>query len=249
MEVKVEKKDTGRSIMASRWAVKAKDSMPCHSDKSGYTTSPKEWFQKRDDLFSGQATVDNASSQLFKTLPTRPERKMAGIKSSKSGTTKPTFKLVSHSPVKKIQENSPVIDGSISTHPRTIQKTGRLTGANSTALGGDNGWGDRSIRTQALARLNSEDHAARDPPPHLSFRRALTPSQPNFFNGNERNHGMSAESKGQHSEVDYTALLEDGKENHGNTSHLLEAIARMERENIRMLPYPMTSVMHNVNHP
>jgi hypothetical protein len=222
-----------RSTMASRWAFNAEKEK--QGDHAYSKATSKQWFEKRDDLFSGQATVENVSTKLFKSLPVRSDNEKLN-KSKKivdvdtvSSPTKAKGRKDGKAEVAKVTPSH--YNGS-----QTLNLSVKLTGANVMAQGGDNGWGERSKQSQAESFTRNTHSALRDPPPHLTTYRHEA------SDGADSWYGMSPESKRQqsHSKAIALPLIESLKVNYGyneETQYILESIARMERENIGLRPY------------
>lgn len=123
----------GRSIMASRWAT---NEVPKPSSKSPSLspTSSLRWLNQRDDLFSGAATVNNASATLFESMSTRNEKKAIGKDVKESHHNQRSHEGREMPPHLAVRRSDVV--------PKARSRV-TLTGANITAGEGDNGWGTR----------------------------------------------------------------------------------------------------------
>lgn len=210
-----------RSSMASRWAVKPERSGQSEQREPSSPIDGRLWFKTREDLFDGKATVDNASGELFKTMTGHTEKR-----AKQSGKKVEPYPADSRFGVTIKDGNS--LDGQY----RFRGKQAKLTGANIMAVGGDNGWGERSKPVQ---RKDTVDMDGRDPPPHLaSPRAALT-----YFGGIEggrldSGYGMSPERKREKNASNramYGTNEGKGLCSPGNADLLREAFVRMEREN------------------
>ena len=127
-DTRAKKSEIAQSTMASRWATPAaKPEFP--TSKLPAQVNTKEWFLKRDDLFNGEATVDNAAPTLFKTMSIR-----AGDKKGKAPGAKESDKKTKQ----RVAYSNPG-DGSKKHYNSPV----RLTGANLLAGSGDNGWASR----------------------------------------------------------------------------------------------------------
>lgn len=206
-----------RSIMASRWACESPTTTHQEKPEKATTvppTGPKDWFKKRDDLFNGSATVNNASKELFNNTPRRTENKPKEVK--KGPSQQPKIPVLSPS----------TADNMLRPHQQP-SKSAQLTGSNLLAAGGDNGWTDRSQRAIQVDKFTaSEGILRRDLPPHMTSSSNNRMQDPRF----------DAPKENAFSNVNKNVMPQQEERKYGDhNERLLESIARMEQRNYGML--------------
>lgn len=225
--------------MASRWAVKPDEKDLCTSSTALPCKSSKDWLAKREDLFSGQATVQNTSLDLLKATTIRSDK--AASKSGKDVvSSRKAGKQLSAAPTEDRKGGGNPTCADPTSASCVKRKEALLTGANLLAVGGDNGWGDRGKKEQILKRDLSDATTGRDLPPHLFNGSMLASIQKEPLHDSDSGYGLSPESSRQQCVLAHQAFVEKLSQTlhyESDSTYLLEAIARMERENIGMMPH------------
>jgi hypothetical protein len=239
-----------RSTMASRWAFddsKIVQDMKA-KNKAAASSAPKTWLKQRDDLFSGHAKVTNASPDVFATLPQRDNRQKKA-KEGNSASENKTRGGQSSTGDKKISArvSSPISAGDNvggnRSRPRT--KAALLTGANLSAMGGDNGWAERSSKAFMMDRFAVDGMINRDVPPHLNAAKEPTISPLEARDYMRGGYDLSNENEVQALiKAEYSSeppVKQSQAQGLQYNQDLLESIARMEQRN--MLSRPALAAM------
>ncbi|UZJ56438.1 hypothetical protein CBS101457_005758 [Exobasidium rhododendri] len=227
----------GRSTMASRWAVKPDEGKILNSKNFLTSFSGQESLKTRPNISNRGVSIDKALRGQVGDPP-------PGAAKDQQRYSKKTVGLkVKHVIPNDTYGLAPTMERSIhdgnDQYSRGVQKPLKSSGATSTALGIRCGQGEATTCSRVLQKLDLNEQTSRDYPPHLGQGRGRLKIHEDPRHYEDDGYGPLLANSEVHpvfqssNQIDDSAGVYNCK---SNTDYLLEAIARMERENRSLLP-------------